>query len=270
VRTARQPLLRGVPVKSLLAHGAFARCLRGLAESALVWTEEAARHAEGQNPAGEAMACGWWRPALHQFRWEPSDVERQARRAMELGASNAIPLYQHFGEIFLGWARIARGDADGGRSLRGMRTALHSLQGLQVGVAQSYLAGLVADACAMLGERAEGWVLIREALERSETTQERFAQAELWRIRAALSESSAETSRHLASALAVAERQGARWWALRAAADACEKSPTARTADRLRKVYAQFTEGFALRDLRRARALLEAAEPPGPSGQPGR
>ncbi|MGY2735072.1 ATP-binding protein [Sphingomonas sp. UYP23] len=73
----------------------------------------------------------------------------------------------------------------------------------------------------------------------------------------------ADAERLVRSALELANRQGSRGWALRAAMSLCvvldgdRRSPEAR--DILAKVYAGFTEGLDTFDLKQARRLMEAA-----------
>jgi len=94
------------------------------------------------------------------------------------------------------------------------------------------------------------------------TTEERWAEAEMHRLRGALSlrrRDAAEAS--LRQALAVAERQSARFWELRAAVDLArlrrQEGKHGAAQALLAPVYGWFTEGRGTRVLREAKALLD-------------
>jgi len=106
--------------------------------------------------------------------------------------------------------------------------------------------------------------LLEEGIRIIETTGERMFEAELYRL---LGELELEVGRvesgeaALTTAIAVARRQQARLWELRAAAALArhwgENGNTAAARDLLAPVYGWFSEGLDTADLRRARSLLE-------------
>jgi predicted ATPase len=106
---------------------------------------------------------------------------------------------------------------------------------------------------------------LREALDRSEATGERWFETELHRLRGeAVLECrpthSSEAENCYRQALAVARDQGARLWELRAAMSLArlwrDQGRRAAAGDLLAPVYGWFTEGFDTADLKDARALL--------------
>jgi tetratricopeptide (TPR) repeat protein len=110
---------------------------------------------------------------------------------------------------------------------------------------------------------------VQEYLEMGEQlmrdTEERIGQAELLRLRAWVCRHTGDligAQKALEDALTVAERQGARYFALRAAIDLVKQSDgdqheAAALAD-LKRVYTGFTEGFGFPVLVGARRLLES------------
>ena len=116
----------------------------------------------------------------------------------------------------------------------------------------------------MAGQPDEGLNRLAEAAERMEATQERWEEAEMHRLRGALlvsthEHAAAEESYH--RALAVARRQSAKFWELRAALDLArlwrDQGKRTEARDLLAPVYNWFTEGFDTPVLREAKALLD-------------
>ena len=108
--------------------------------------------------------------------------------------------------------------------------------------------------------------LIEEALEHIERWNRRLFEAELLRLRGALSLLLPEPDRSVAEssfrrALVAARERGARMWELRAGADLARlwlgRDARAEARDLLGPVYGWFTEGFDTADLKDAKALLD-------------
>jgi predicted ATPase len=105
--------------------------------------------------------------------------------------------------------------------------------------------------------------LLHEALELVERTDERWYEAELYRLMAEalitkLDRDDAE--RCLCRALRTAQKQGARLWEVRAATSIArlwhDQGKRTDARDLLAPIYGCFTEGFDTRDLKEAAALL--------------
>ena len=140
-----------------------------------------------------------------------------------------------------------------------------------------YFLGMLADQLNKTGRVEEGLLTISKALDLTDRTGEGYLLAELHRIKgelfvisSELDHSANDTSRSMAlsqaracfaDALAIAQKQGARSWELRAALsmqhlDLMFGNPN---LSQLAKIYSSFTEGYETADLRRARACLEIA-----------
>jgi predicted ATPase len=125
----------------------------------------------------------------------------------------------------------------------------------------------MAEALGRAGQIADGLAAIEEAIVGSERSEERWATAELLRIKGELfllqgtPGAAAAAEGHFRQALEWARRQGALSWELRTASSLarlwsdqhCVKEARAL----LGSVYGRFTEGFVTADLREARSLLE-------------
>jgi predicted ATPase len=193
----------------------------------------------------------------------PPDIQR--RRAEELLALSI----EHGFSLFLGWAIAFRGT-----SLTALGQAQEGLPLLTQGLAAARATGavlrtpqnlvLLAEAYAKLCRPAEGLNCLAEAAQIIETTEERVGEAELHRLRGDLlnaidDRAAAERSYH--QALAVAERQSAKLFELRAATSLArlwrDQGKPQQAHELLAPVYGWFTEGFDTRDLKEAKALLE-------------
>ena len=118
-----------------------------------------------------------------------------------------------------------------------------------------------------LGKFDDAWRCIGEAMTAVETTKERWYEAELNRLAGeiALQSPKPDTIKaedHFERALAVARQQQAKSWELRAAMSLArlwrDQGKVQQARELLAPVYGWFTEGFDTRDLKEAKALLEA------------
>ena len=124
----------------------------------------------------------------------------------------------------------------------------------------------LTKAHAELGQFYEAWRCIGEALTAVKTTKERWCEAEVHRVAGEIALKSpqpdtAKAEAYFERALAVARKQQAKSWELRAAMSMARlwrdqgKRDAAR--DLLAPVYGRFTEGFDTLDLKEAKALLD-------------
>jgi predicted ATPase len=124
----------------------------------------------------------------------------------------------------------------------------------------------LARAHAELGQLEEAWRRFGEATTAAEATKETWCEAEIHRTAGEITllspePDAAKAQAHFARALAVARKQQAKSWELRAATSMARlwrgqgKGQQAR--DILAPIYGWFTEGFDTQDLKDARALLD-------------
>jgi predicted ATPase len=128
------------------------------------------------------------------------------------------------------------------------------------------IAFLMAEALGRARQNAEGLAAIEEAIARSERTEERWAMAELVRVRGELlllqgaPGAAAAAEDHFRQALDWARRQGALSWELRAATSLArllrDQGRSANAIACLQPIYDRFTEGFGTADLIAAKQLL--------------
>jgi predicted ATPase len=123
---------------------------------------------------------------------------------------------------------------------------------------------LLAAACKRLGRTAEGLSYLAEAEHIIETTNDACHGAELHRVRGDLLNANGDVAGAEFSyrqAIAIAKRQSAKMFELRAAASIArlwrDQGKRDEACELLAPVYGWFTEGFDTRDLKEAKALLE-------------
>ena len=157
---------------------------------------------------------------------------------------------------------IAQGQVQEGLAL--LTQALAELQPTGSVVSMPRLFTWLAEAYTLLGQQAEALNYVAEAARIIETTEERCLQcAVLHRVpgdvrNAAGDRSAAE--QHYRQAIAVAERQSAKLFQLRASTSLArlwrDQGKRVEARDRLDPIYNWFTEGFDAPDLMEAKALL--------------
>jgi predicted ATPase len=140
-------------------------------------------------------------------------------------------------------------------------------------LARTYYLGLLADACRMARQADAGLAAVTEALAAAEKTDERFNEAELYRLKGELllltadqngtAQASAEAEACFRQAQEVAQRQEAKTFLLRAALSlfrlhqASGGELAAEVHRQLADVVQGFTEGLETPDLQTAKELLK-------------
>jgi predicted ATPase len=124
----------------------------------------------------------------------------------------------------------------------------------------------LARACADVGKLDDAWSCIGEAMTAIETTKQRWCEAEVNRTAGAIALKSpkpdtAKAEAYFERALAVARKQQAKSWELRAAISMArlwrDQGKRVEARGLLAPVYGWFTEGFDKLDLKQAKTLLD-------------
>jgi predicted ATPase len=201
--------------------------------------------------------------AVHHFRRRPDRALELAEDAIAVSAEHGFPLWSAFGKALRSWALVhhhAR-DAQPGD----LHDALRAWRATGAGICGPYLLGLIAEAHVELGEFASGVPLVDEALDRVETSGERFWEAEILRLRGRLLMATEgapqpEIEACLRRAVAIAREQDSRALELRAAGTLGPWLAVRGQADEavamLQEPLRAFTEGFDTGDLKEAERLL--------------
>jgi predicted ATPase len=187
---------------------------------------------------------------------------RSAEEVLAISSEQGFPLWSAFGNIMRGWCLGALGQGAEGIPLSLQGVADFGATGCNV--MAPFVLSTLAEAYWLAAQPEEGLDRLADAAKLVETTQERWAEAEIHRVRGTLllslhEHAAAEDSYR--QALAVARRQSAKFWELRAALDLArlwrDQGKRSEARDLLAPVYGWFTEGFDTPVLQDAKALLD-------------
>jgi class 3 adenylate cyclase/tetratricopeptide (TPR) repeat protein len=185
---------------------------------------------------------------------------RFAEEVLTIASEHGFALPFALGNMARGWCLGVLGQPAEGVSL--IEQALSKLpRGANLGAPFHLMA--LAEVYGKAGQPEQGLKRLVEAAELVERTDERWAEAEMHRLRGMLRLSTDEPDAAEASlnqALAVARHQSAKFWELRAATDLArlwrDQGKSRQARELLAPVYGWFTEGFDAQVLKEARVLL--------------
>jgi class 3 adenylate cyclase/predicted ATPase len=201
---------------------------------------------------------------LHQPFGDLINVRASAEAALKLTAEHGFSGWAEWAAFWHGWVLAAAGEVAAGTAQ--MRGAIAALHGMGVDLQRPHCLGLLADVYTQTGNPTEALALLSEALATVDGTQERWFEAELYRLRAeALLASSPRDSVEaevlLSRALAVAQEQDTKFWELRATISLARlwdgQGKRVEARDLLAPIYNWFTEGLDTPVLKEAKALLD-------------
>jgi adenylate cyclase len=170
-------------------------------------------------------------------------------------------MYSAAGRLLRGELMAGQGNGEEGVALMREGIAGHRASGTQLG-ASVWEGAWLADGLLRVGAVAEAGRALDDALAFVERTGERFHEAELWRLRAAVmahrtGAGGDDAAAALRQAITVAQRHDAKSLELRAAMDLLRLRQSDEAREELARVYEWFQEGFDTEDLAEARGLLE-------------
>jgi tetratricopeptide (TPR) repeat protein len=192
----------------------------------------------------------------------PHEAQRHADEVVALSTEHDFPLYLARGIVSRGAALTALGQAQEGLALITKGLSMYRATGAVLDT--PWVLTSVAEAYARLRQRIEGLNCLAEAAQIIESTDGRMWETDFYRARGDLlnatgDQAAAEESYH--QALAVAQRQSAKLFELRAATCLArlwrDRGKRTEARDLLAPIYGWFTEGFDTPVLKDAEALLE-------------
>jgi predicted ATPase len=222
---------------------------------------------------------------LHYLRREGQAAQEWIQSQLPLSGEHGFPYWLAVGTILRGWALAEQGKSAEGISQLCRGLAAHQATGSNLN-RPDYLA-MLAEAYGKAGQAEAGLYTVAEALAAVDRTEERFYEAELYRLKGELSlqksrvgiahhdgtvaeagtvggarptgEEEAEVC--FLKAIDIARKQQAKSLELRAATSLArlwrQQGKQAEARQMLAEVYNWFTEGFDTKDLQEAKALLE-------------
>jgi predicted ATPase len=213
-----------------------------------------------------SLAFAWcWAAIVSQCRRDVSAVYEHAEAAVALATEQGFPQWAAEGTSLRGWALAMQGQGEEG--LAQVRQGIAAWRATGAALLVPYFCTVLAEVSGHLGHTEDGLQALAEAHTLVEQHDERWWEAEIYRLRGVLllrqtGTSQAEAEAWLQRALDVARRQQAKSLELRAALSLSRlwqlqgKRDEARVL--LAPIYGWFTEGFDTADLCEAKELLEA------------
>jgi predicted ATPase len=264
------------PGVACLSYLALALWHLGYSDQALQRSQEA--HALVQRlprpfDLAYVLNCTTW---LHQLRREVQATLEWAERAVTLAAEHDLTFWAAMGTILRGWALIEQGNDETG--IAQIRQGLETWRAIGAELIVPYYLTLLVKAYQKVGRVAEALNIVAEALIIVDKTEQRFPEAELYRLRGELllqaevtalqpqleprlEQTQDEAEDCFWQAIEIARRQQAKLLELRATVSLCRlwqrQGRTEEARQMLVEIYTWFTEGFETVDLKEAKVLLE-------------
>jgi len=201
----------------------------------------------------------------------PEEGYAAADRTIALSAEYGFPQWHAGGLMLRGWARVESGDVETG--LADIQASIGALERTGTLIWMQFARFLLAKALAKASRPADAMEIVESIITEISGTSGRWYEAEILRLRgdllAEMGDASEEAERSYEAAIAVAARQGALLWQLRATNSlAVLLRSLGREAElhaRLAPLCAGFDERLANVDLQQGRMLLAAAQSAMPS-----
>jgi predicted ATPase len=271
---------------SCAVYAAWTLQLLGYPARAAARMREALRSARAlEHPFSAAYACHF-AAAFYQCRREPDTVRELEDEALAYSTEHGFRIYPMLAAIHRGWCLSLQSRGEEG--LRLIQEGLAALTAFGTDHRRPAFLSLLAELYGNMERPEDGLAVVADAVAAGQHTGQRFWDAELYRLKGALVLQSAARGRDaerepsdarsaapgidaaadaelcFLEALAIARRQGARMFELRAATSLgrlwAGQGRTHEARAMLSEVYHSFSEGHDTADLSEANALLERLE----------
>jgi predicted ATPase len=249
---------------SCRSYAAWTLWLLGYPDQGLARSHEAVTVAQQIDHPFNLCAALSNAATFHQCRQEGQATQERAEAAIRLATEQGFPVLRAVNACLHGWTLREQGQAQEG--ITQLNQGLRALHAIEVALHRPYFLALLAEAHRTIGEPAEGLMALTEALTLTDTTGERWYEAELHRLKGELllqlsSDHQAEAEDCFHHAISIARNQQARSFELRAATSLArlwqQQGKRQEAHDLLAPVYGWFTEGFDTADLKDAKALWD-------------
>ena len=202
---------------------------------------------------------------VHIYRHEPSAVADYAGRALKICEEHRFAQYHAWALWERGWALGVSGESE-----KRLAQITQGVESYGLGASHHMLLALQADAQLASAKPEAALVSVAAGLEAVEKMGGAPLEAELHRLRGeallAGAGTATEAETAIEKAIAVARRQNAKSWELRAAMSLArlrqQQGRREEAAALLAPIYAWFTEGFDTADLKAAKTLLDTLTEP--------
>ena len=255
------------PAISLLGYLSHTLWLLGYPDQALARTEELLTLSQRlSHPFSHGHALVWGAAQTHQFRREARLALERAEAGLALATERGFPFWVAGAQILSGWGlAVGPHSVEREQGIDRLRQGYAGWRAMGTAAGASYFLGLLADVYLQAGMLDAGLQAVADAFALIDRTDERWWEAELWRLQGELRQAQDPTNDAVESdfleALAVAHRQDAKSLELRAAMSLArlwrQQGRQTATRDLLASLYEWFTEGYDTPDLLEARLMLE-------------
>jgi class 3 adenylate cyclase/predicted ATPase len=238
-------------------------CL-GHLDQARLRRDEALAEARRLSPYNEIFALrhAWYGDWATEGVRSAQSMLRSADQISTISSDQGFPMFLGVGDIMRGWCLSSLGQAREGIPLLLQGLEKYAATGTKL-VLPFYLTTL-AEVYGRAAQPHEGLNRLGDAAKLIEMTQERWAEAEMHRVRGTLLLSIDErggAEESYRQALTVARRQNAKFWELRAALELgriwIDEGKIVEARGLLGPIYGWFTEGLDTPVLKEAKALLD-------------
>jgi DNA-binding NtrC family response regulator/predicted ATPase len=207
----------------------------------------------------------FWTACLHHHRRDVPAVQAQVDALFTLATAQSFPFWMNYGTFWQGWVLTMQDQGEAG--LTQMHQGMAAVLALGQALARPFCLVLLAEATGHAGHIDKGLCLLAEALTAMEESGRNDLFAEAYRLRGEflLRQATPDTVQAEAcyhQAIAMARRQQAKSWELRAAMSLGrlwqQQGKRTQAHQLLTPIYGWFTECFDTADRQEAKALLEA------------
>jgi predicted ATPase len=248
----------------LLSYRPLAMWLLGYPETALVGVDRALKDAREVGQASTLMFALRFTTFTQIFCGNYGEANAHVEELILLTDDKGALYWKAAGIASRGHILALAGKAKD--AIQMITSGIAALQSTGATVWAPLHLSLLASAHAQLGQFDDAWRCIGKAMTAVETTNESWFEAEVQRIAGEIAlvppvPDAAKAHSYFERALAVARKQQAKSWELRAAMSLArlwrDQGKVSEARELLAPVYGWFTEGFDTRDLKEAKALLE-------------
>jgi predicted ATPase len=257
-------LLGQVARVNALAARAWVLWLLGYPDQALMQNHEMLTYAQERRHTFSLARALHNVATFHKLQGEADATQKWGEAALAIMTEQGFVQNIASATLARGWALAAQGQHEEGIAELRQGLAARRTMGARLSLAE-YSARL-GEAYGRIGQVEEGLRLLAEALAHVDCTRERYYEAEVYRLKGELllrlaAPDVPQAEACFQQALAVARRQHAKSWELRAAMSLSrlwqQQGKRAKARELLAPVYGWFTEGFDTSDLQEAKVLLE-------------
>ena len=248
----------------ILCWRSWALWMLGYPEAALADAEHALRDARATNHAATLMNALGLTATTHILCGNYAAAKARSDELVALADEKGSLFWKSGGMMGQGWALTLTGRASD--AVKIIAAAINAWRSTGATLLVPAWLSSLAHPYAELGQFDDAWRCIGEALTTTETTNERWYEAYTHHIAGEIALMSpepdaAKAEAYFERALAVARKQQAKSWELRAATSMArlwrDQGKRDEARDLLAPVYSWFTEGFDTLDLKEAKALLD-------------